>query len=78
MNTSNLHFIVIINPNIEHSVMWFKTDEKVTKEFVFDAFKKIAKTAGDRLMIFDGQLYRYDHGNAKWVKSRWEDVQFEV
>lgn len=76
-NDLNLHFIIIINPNVQHSVLWFKTDEKTTKEFVFDTFKKIARTAGDDLMICDGQLYQYDHGNSKWLKQRWEDVVFE-
>jgi hypothetical protein len=73
----NLHFVIIINPNIQHSVIWFKTDTKTTKEFVFDSFKKIAKAAGDELMICDGILYQYDHGNARWIKQRWEDVVFE-
>ena len=73
----NLHFVIIINPNVQHSVMWFKTDSKVTKEFVFDSFKKIAKAAGDQLMICDGILYQYDSSNGKWLKQRWEDVVFE-
>ena len=73
----NLHFVIIINPNVQHSVIWFKTDGKTTKEFVFDSFKKIARAAGDELMICDGQLYQYDHGNSKWIKQRWEDVVFE-
>ena len=73
----NLHFVIIINPNVQHSVLWFKTDRKTTKEFVFDSFKKIARAAGDELMICDGVLYQYDHGNAKWVRQRWEDVVFE-
>ena len=73
----NLHFVIIINPNIQHSVLWFKTDTKTTKEFVFDSFKKIAKAAGDELMICDGILYQYDRSNGKWLKQRWEDVVFE-
>lgn len=73
----NLHFVIIINPNVQHSVMWFKTDSKVTKEFVFDSFKKIARAAGDKLMICDGILYQYDSSNGKWLKQRWEDVVFE-
>ena len=73
----NLHFVIIINPNVQHSVMWFKTDTKVTKDYVFDTFKKIAKTAGDELMICDGILYQYDRSNGKWLKQRWEDVVFE-
>lgn len=77
MNDSNLHFIVIINPLTEHRVLWFKTDGKVTKEYVFDAFKKIARAAGDELMICDGILYQYDRSNGKWLKQRWEDVVFE-
>lgn len=73
----NLHFVIIINPNTQHSVLWFKTDSKLTKEFVFDSFKKIAKTAGDELLICDGILYQYDRSNGKWLKQRWEDVVFE-
>lgn len=73
----NLHFVIVLNPNTPHSVMWFKTDSKVTKEFVFDSFKKIAKAAGDQLMICDGILYQYDSSNGKWLKQRWEDVVFE-
>lgn len=73
----NLHFIIVINPNIQHSVIWFKTDGKTTKEFVFDNFKKIAKAAGDELLILDGQLYQYDRGFGRWTKQRWENVMFE-
>ena len=34
----NLHFVIILNPNVQHSVLWFRTDGKTTKEFVFDSF----------------------------------------
>ena len=76
-NDLNLHFVIIINQNVQHSVLWFKTDGKLTKDMVFETFKKIARTAGDDLMICDGILYQYDHANAKWLKQRWEDVVFE-
>ena len=73
----DLHFVIVLNPNTPHSVIWFKTDGKTTKDFVFDSFKKIAKAAGDELMICDGILYQYDCSNGKWLKQRWEDVVFE-
>ena len=73
----DLHFVIIINPNVQHSILWFKTDGKLTKDTVFETFKKIAKTAGDELMICDGILYQYDRSNGKWLKQRWEDVVFE-
>ena len=74
----DLHFVIILNPNTPHSVIWFKTDGgKVTKDKVFETFKQIAKTAGDELMICDGILYQYDRSNGKWLKQRWEDVVFE-
>ena len=74
----DLHFVIILNPNTPHSVIWFKTDGgKVTKDKVFETFKQIAKNAGDELMICDGILYQYDRSNGKWLKQRWEDVVFE-
>ena len=74
----DLHFVIILNPNTPHTVLWFKTDGgKVTKDKVFETFKQIAKTAGDELMICDGILYQYDRSNGKWLKQRWEDVVFE-
>lgn len=76
-NDLNLHFVIILNPNVQHSVLWFKTDDKTSKEFIFETFKKIAKAAGDELMICDGILYQYDRSNGKWLKQRWEDVVFE-
>ena len=74
----DLHFVIVLNPNTPHSVIWFKTDGgKVTKDKVFETFKQIAKTAGDELLICDGILYQYDRSNGKWLKQRWEDVVFE-
>lgn len=74
----DLHFVIVLNPNTPHSVIWFKTDgRKVTKDKVFETFKQIAKTAGDDLLICDGILYQYDRSNGKWLKQRWEDVVFE-
>ena len=74
----DLHFVIVLNPNTPHSVIWFKTDGgKVTKDKVFETFKQIAKNAGDELLICDGILYQYDRSNGKWLKQRWEDVVFE-
>ena len=77
-NDLNLHFVIVLNPNTPHTVLWFKTNgEKITKDKVFETFKQIAKAAGDHLMICDGILYQYDSSNGKWLKQRWEDVVFE-
>lgn len=74
----NLHFVIVLNPNTPHTVLWFKTNgEKITKDKVFETFKQIAKAAGDELLICDGILYQYDRSNGKWLKQRWEDVVFE-
>ena len=55
----DLHFVIVLNPNTPHSVIWFKTDGgKVTKDKVFETFKQIAKTAGDELLICDGILFQ--------------------
>ena len=72
----DLHFVIVLNPNTQHSVLWFKCDAE-TKNLIFENFKKIARSVGDDLLICDGQLYQYDHGNAKWLKQRWENVIFE-
>ena len=77
-NDLNLHFVIVLNPNTPHTVLWFKTNgEKITKDKVFETFKQIAKAAGDELLICDGILYQYDRSNGKWLKQRWEDVVFE-
>ena len=39
----NLHFVIVLNPNTPHTVLWFKTNgEKITKDKVFETFKQIA------------------------------------
>lgn len=71
-----LHFVIVINPNTQHSVIWFEADDEGA-EMVFEGFKKIAKQVGDRLLILDGQLYEYDYGFGRWTKQRWGNVLFE-
>ena len=44
---------------------------------LFAHLKKNAKESGIELVMFDGSIYQYDHGNAKFLKRRWEDVVFD-
>lgn len=73
-----LHFVIVINPNVEHRVLWFGTDgKKVSKEWLLDKWKQILRAGGEEMFIFDGELYQFDHGNSKWIKQRWDSVVYE-
>lgn len=73
----DLHFFIAINPNVRHSVFWFMT-HTMTKSEIFAVAKDTVKSCGDELFIFDGILYQYDHGSGKFIKQRWENVEYDI
>ena len=72
-----MHFFIAINPNVKHSVFWFLT-HTMTKSEIFAVAKETVRECGDELFIFDGILYQYDYGSGKFIKQRWENVEFDI
>ena len=73
---NRLHFFVAVNPLVPHRIIWL--DVEGTRDELFNVAKKAARKYGDDLIIFDGILYQYDHGCGKFIKRRWEDVEYDV
>ena len=74
---AELHFFIPINPNTEHSVFWFLT-HSMTRAELFQTAKETVKACKDELFIFDGILYQYDYGSGKFIKQRWENVEYDI
>ena len=72
-----LHFFAPINPKTRHQVFWFMTST-LTKSEIFAAAKDTVRKCGDELFIFDGVLYQYDYGSGKFIKQRWENVEYDI
>ena len=71
-----LHFFIVINPNVDHSVFWFMT-HSMTKSEILETCKDVVREKKDELFIFDGILYQYDHGCGRFIKQRWENVCYD-
>ena len=72
-----LHFFIVINPNVEHSVFWFMT-HTMTKSEILETCKDVVREKKDELFIFDGQLYQFDHGYGRFKRQRWENVEYDL
>ena len=55
---------------------WVNGDETSRKE-LFDWVKHHAKADGYDLILFDGEIYQYDHGNGKFIKQKWERIEWD-
>lgn len=72
-----LHFFIVINPNVEHSVFWFMT-HTLDRSEILKTCKDAVREKKDELFIFDGQLYQLDHGDGRFKRQRWENVEYDL
>ena len=54
---------------------WKDFDE--VKEKAFSMIKNTARVNDCELLLFDGSIYRYDSGQGKFIKTKWDELDWE-
>ena len=51
-------------------------DSEAPRDRVFSMVKTTARLNDCELIIFDGELYRYDSGQGKFIRTRWDNLEW--
>ena len=72
----NFHCYAFLDPSYpEGTVYWIH--KNIARKDAFDWVKKKAKASDYELIMFDGEVYQYDHGNGKFIKQKWEHIEWD-
>ena len=52
-------------------------DKTASRRLVFGRVKAAAKLKESELIMFDGEIYRYDRGSGMFIKTAWEKLDWE-
>ena len=73
---NNRHFYAFLDsPYTNDNLYWIHTP--MSRKEAFDWVKSKAKSLSYELILFDGDIYQYDHGSGKFIKQKWEHVVWE-
>ena len=56
--------------------IYYRDGDKLSRESVFSWVKSAAKLNGCEVLLFDGELYRYDSGQGKFIRTRWDTLEW--
>lgn len=56
------------------TIHWIYGD---SRRVAFARVKSAAKLKECDLIMFDGEIYRYDHGNGMFIKTAWDKLDWE-
>ena len=57
--------------------IYYRDGEKLSREAVFNWVKSAAKLNECELLLFDCELYRYDSGQGKFIRTNWVNIEWE-
>lgn len=71
-----IHMWAFLDLPDRDKIYWKRFDD-VPRDKVFAMVKNTAKLEDSQLILFDGELYRYDSGSGKFIRTNWYNLEWE-
>ena len=72
-----IHMWAFLDPLHEDIKINVRAYEDKPTGWVFQMVKASAKLEGCKVLLFDGELYRYDSGQGKFIRTKWDSIEWE-
>ena len=69
-----IHIWAFLDGPDKEKIYW--KDSEAPRDRVFSMVKTTARLNDCELIIFDGELYRYDSGQGKFIRTRWDNLEW--
>ena len=74
----NLHIYAFLDHPVKRiRIQWVAEGETDSRKVIFARVKAAAKLEKSELIMFDGEIYRFDHGSGMFIKTSWDKLTWE-